>query len=36
MVQGLIDDIPSVKELVDRIMADANEIINDRLAAMTR
>ena len=32
MVQGLIHDIPSVKELVDRIMGEANGIIRQRLA----
>ncbi len=31
-VQGLIHDIPSVKELIDRIMAEAEEIIAHRLA----
>ena len=36
MVQGLIDDIPTVKELIDTIIADANAIINGRLAAMTK
>ncbi|KJS39289.1 MAG: nitronate monooxygenase [Hyphomonas sp. BRH_c22] len=36
MVQGLIDDIPTVKELIDTIIADANAIINARLAAMTK
>lgn len=30
MVQGLIHDIPTVRELVDRIMADADMIINER------
>jgi len=30
-VQGLIDDIPTVKELVDRIIADAEALINERL-----
>ncbi len=30
-VQGLIDDIPSVKELVDRIMSEAEDIIRARL-----
>ncbi|OJV32776.1 nitronate monooxygenase family protein [Sphingomonas sp. 67-36] len=34
MVQGLIDDIPTVKELVDRIVAEAEEIIEGRLASM--
>jgi len=32
MVVGLIKDIPTVKELIDRIMADAERIILDRLA----
>ncbi|MGO4158698.1 NAD(P)H-dependent flavin oxidoreductase [Cupriavidus sp. YAF13] len=32
MVAGLIDDIPSVRELIDRIMADANHLIGQRLA----
>jgi nitronate monooxygenase len=32
MVAGLIYDVPSVKELIDRIMAQANEIITKRLA----
>jgi nitronate monooxygenase len=32
MVAGLIHDIPTVKELIDRIMADAHEIIGGRLA----
>jgi nitronate monooxygenase len=31
MVAGLIHDIPSVKELIDRIMSEAEEIINTRL-----
>ena len=34
MVAGLIDDIPSVQELMDRIMSEADSIINDRLANM--
>ncbi|KPK04588.1 MAG: nitronate monooxygenase [Betaproteobacteria bacterium SG8_39] len=34
MVQGLIHDVPSVKQLVDRIMADAEAIIGERLARM--
>lgn len=33
-VQGLIHDIPSVKELVDRIVTEAEAIISKRLAAM--
>ena len=31
MVAGLIKDVPTVKELIDRIMADAERIIRDRL-----
>ena len=31
MVAGLIHDIPTVKELIDRIMADAERIIRPRL-----
>ncbi|MGB3456188.1 MAG: nitronate monooxygenase family protein [Litorimonas sp.] len=34
MVQGLIHDIPSVAELVDQIMGDAETIIAERLAGM--
>ncbi len=34
MVQGLIHDIPTVKELVDRIVAEAESIISRRLAGM--
>jgi NAD(P)H-dependent flavin oxidoreductase YrpB (nitropropane dioxygenase family) len=32
MVAGLIYDIPTVKELIDRIMADAERLIRERLA----
>jgi nitronate monooxygenase len=32
MVAGLIHDIPTCKELIDRIMAQANSIIRERLA----
>lgn len=32
MVAGLINDIPTCQQLVDRIMAEANSIISDRLA----
>jgi NAD(P)H-dependent flavin oxidoreductase YrpB (nitropropane dioxygenase family) len=31
MVAGLINDVPTVKELIDRIMADAESIIRQRL-----
>ena len=31
MVAGLIHDIPTCKELIDRIMAEAEEIITKRL-----
>ena len=34
MVQGLIHDVPSVKELIDRIMAEAEAIIDARLRSM--
>ena len=34
MVAGLIHDIPTVKELIDRIMAEADGIIRQRLAGM--
>ncbi len=34
MVQGLIDDIPTVQELIDRIVADAEAIIRSRLGGM--
>ena len=34
MVAGLIHDIPTVKELVDRIMSDAEELIKKRLEGM--
>ena len=32
MVAGLIHDIPTCKELVDRIISDAESIIHDRLS----
>jgi nitronate monooxygenase len=34
MVAGLINDIPSCQELVDRIMSEAESIISRRLAGM--
>ena len=34
MVQGLIHDIPTVKELIDRIIAEAEGIVRERLAGM--
>ena len=34
MVQGLIRDIPTVRELIDRIVSDAEAIIAERLAGM--
>jgi len=34
MVQGLIHDIPTVKELIDRIMSEAEELVRGRLAGM--
>lgn len=36
MVAGLIKDIPTVKQLIDRIMAEAESIIGERLAGMAR
>jgi nitronate monooxygenase len=34
MVAGLIDDVPSCQELIERIMSEADELINQRLSAM--
>jgi nitronate monooxygenase len=34
MVVGLINDIPTAKELIDRIMAEAEEIIRLRLTGL--
>lgn len=34
MVAGLIDDVPSVQELLDRIMAEAHSIISQRLGGI--
>lgn len=34
MVAGLINDIPTVAELVDRIMTEADTLINERLASL--
>lgn len=34
MVQGLIHDVPTVRELVDRIIAEAERIIDQRLSEM--
>jgi hypothetical protein len=36
MVAGLIHDVPTVKELIDRIMAEAEAIILERLAGAVR
>jgi nitronate monooxygenase len=36
MVAGLIHDVPTVKELVDRIMREADEIIASRLTRMAK
>lgn len=36
MVAGLIHDIPTVKELIDRIMSEADSLIKQRLAGMSR
>lgn len=34
MVAGLIHGIPTVKELIDGIMSEAEQIINQRLSGM--
>jgi nitronate monooxygenase len=34
MVQGLINDIPTVKELIDRIMSEAEQIVKARMNGM--
>jgi NAD(P)H-dependent flavin oxidoreductase YrpB (nitropropane dioxygenase family) len=34
MVAGLIDDVPDCQELIDRIMSEADALINQRLSAM--
>jgi nitronate monooxygenase len=36
MVAGLIKDVPTVKELIDRIMAEAHQIIDKRLAGISK
>jgi len=36
MVAGLIHDIPTCKELIDRIMAEAEQLIPQRLAGLSR
>lgn len=36
MVIGLINDIPTCQELIDRIMAEADQIINERLAGFSK
>ncbi|MCP4766174.1 MAG: nitronate monooxygenase [Gammaproteobacteria bacterium] len=36
MVAGLIDDVPSCRDLIDRIMREADALINQRLHGMTR
>jgi nitronate monooxygenase len=34
MVAGLINDVPTVKELIDRIMSEANTLIRQRLGGL--
>ncbi|MEL6858284.1 MAG: nitronate monooxygenase family protein [Pseudomonadota bacterium] len=36
MVAGLINDIPTCQELIDRIMAEADQLINERLAGFVK
>jgi hypothetical protein len=34
MVAGLIDDVPSVADLIDSIMSEATDLIQSRLASL--
>jgi nitronate monooxygenase len=34
MVAGLIHDVPTVEELIDRIMSEADDLIKKRLSAL--
>jgi nitronate monooxygenase len=36
MVAGLIHDVPTVRELIDRIMSEADQIIQQRLIGFLR
>ncbi|MEN8840864.1 MAG: hypothetical protein ABF288_07095, partial [Octadecabacter sp.] len=36
MVAGLINDVPTCAELIDRIMGDAKRLISDRLTQFAR
>ena len=36
MVAGLINDIPTVQELIDRIMSQAEDIITKRMGGMLK
>ncbi len=36
LVQGVIDDVPTVAELIERIVTDARELIAGRLAVVLR
>jgi nitronate monooxygenase len=36
MVAGLIHDIPTCQELIDRIMAEAEQIITERLGGFLK
>jgi NADH:quinone reductase (non-electrogenic) len=36
MVAGLIHDVPTCKELIDRIMSEADAIISQRLAGILK
>ncbi len=33
---GLIHDIPTVKEVIDKIIRDADQIVNDRLVKISK
>jgi hypothetical protein len=36
MVAGLIHSVPTVKELIDRMISDAETLVNARLRSATR
>jgi len=36
MVAGLIHDVPTVQQLIDRTMAEAHALIHERLAGLAR
>lgn len=34
MVMGLINDVPTVRELIDRIMSEAEQLISERFGSI--